>query len=128
MLSVGRRYTGREIEWFRIRPPEIDEELEQYYLFKYIDDSLEINHITEIYLNHHINFVILYALMCEKDNKISKEYTNKIIEIIEGYCFAFDQGLFNINQLIQKLNVDVMQQKLGRANWCYIGVKNDFCE
>ena len=122
MPGNRRRYTRRDIKLLRRNPVQQLEEIKKYYLIK---PSICAKMIPTNQLDSHINYVVLYIIISEANKMISVDYASKLLDIIEGYCFAFDEGLINSLQCWKKINVEIMQKKLRDSKWNYLGVFED---
>lgn len=124
MSVYRRRYNRNEI----IR-------LKFDYFFRQDEESKYIlttnDEITVESLMVFFNFIVLCSIISYRDNKINESTCNKIIDEIDGYFFAFEEGLLNEGQLYSKFK-KIMEEDFCVRDWnykvVYEGVKNDYIE
>ena len=95
-------------------------ELSKYLFF-------DLDHGTcEKYHQDHIDYVLLLTLCKYKEHYFDKYKYEELVDIIEGYIFAYEADLINVVQLCKKLNLEIVQKWLEpNKNFNQIGVYHD---
>lgn len=120
MSMFGRRYDTERINDIRYNSHKRYQENKKYRVIEYNENFVNL------YVYDHTDYVILSTLNALRNRYIDKNQCTKILDKIEGYYFAFEEGLISANQLCQKLNQEIMREELHQENWNHLGVfKND---
>lgn len=91
------------------------------YLFFDLDQD-----VCEKYHQDHIDYVFLLTLCKYKEHYFDKYQYEELVNIIEGYIFAYEADLINVIQLCKKLNLEVIQKWLEpNRKFNQIGVYHD---
>ena len=77
------------------------------YLFFDLDQD-----VCEKYHQDHIDYVLLLTLCKYKEHYFDKYQYEELLDIIEGYIFAYEADLINVVQLCKKLNLEIIQKWL----------------
>lgn len=77
------------------------------YLFFDLDQD-----VCEKYHQDHIDYVLLLTLCKYKEHYFDKYQYEELLDIIEGYIFAYEADLINVAQLCKKLNLEIVQKWL----------------
>lgn len=95
-------------------------ELSKYLFFDLDQDACEKHH------QDHIDYVLLLTLCKYKEHYFDKYQYEGLLDIIEGYVFAYEADLINVVQLCKKLNLEIVQKWLEpNRNFNQIGVYHD---
>lgn len=79
-------------------------ELSKYLFFDLDQDTCEKYH------QDHIDYVLLLTLCKYKEHYFDKYQYEELVDIIEGYVFAYEADLINVIQLCKKLNLEIVQK------------------
>lgn len=91
------------------------------YLFFDLDQD-----VCEKYHQDHIDYVLLLTLCKYKEHYFDKYQYEELVDIIEGYIFAYKADLINVVQLCKKLNLEIVQKWLEpNRKFNQIGVYHD---
>lgn len=91
------------------------------YLFFDLDQD-----VCEKYHQDHIDYVLLLTLCKYKEHYFDKYQYEELLDIIEGYIFAYEADLINVVQLCKKLNLEIVQKWLEpNKKFNQIGVYHD---
>lgn len=91
------------------------------YLFFDLDQD-----VCEKYHQDHIDYVLLLTLCKYKEHYFDKYQYEELLDIIEGYIFAYEADLINVVQLCKKLNLEIIQKWLEpNRKFNQIGVYHD---
>lgn len=91
------------------------------YLFFDLDQD-----VCEKYHQDHIDYVLLLTLCKYKEHYFDKYQYEELLDIIEGYIFAYEADLINVVQLCKKLNLEIVQKWLEpNRKFNQIGVYHD---
>lgn len=94
-------------------------------LSKYLFFDLDYG-TCEKYHQDHIDYVLLLTLCKYKEHYFDKYNYEVLLDIIEGYVFAYEADLINAVQLCKKLNLEIVQKWLEpNRNFNQIGVYHD---
>ena len=95
-------------------------ELSKYLFFDLDQDACEKYH------QDHIDYVLLLTLCKYKEHYFDKYQYEELVDIIEGYVFAYEADLVNVVQLCKKLNLEIVQKWLEpNKKFNQIGVYHD---
>lgn len=95
-------------------------ELSKYLFFDLDQDTCEKYH------QDHIDYVLLLTLCKYKEHYFDKYQYEELVDIIEGYIFAYEADLINVVQLCKKLNLEIVQKWLEpNRKFNQIGVYHD---
>lgn len=95
-------------------------ELSKYLFFDLDQDECEK------YYQDHIDYVFLLTLCKYKEHYFDKYQYEELVNIIEGYIFAYEADLINVVQLCKKLNLEIVQKWLEpNRKFNQIGVYHD---
>lgn len=95
-------------------------ELSKYLFFDLDQDTCEKYH------QDHIDYVLLLTLYKYKEHYFDKYQYEELLDIIEGYIFAYEADLINVVQLCKKLNLEIIQKWLEpNRKFNQIGVYHD---
>lgn len=95
-------------------------ELSKYLFFDLDQDTCEKYH------QDHIDYVLLLTLCKYKEHYFDKYQYEELLDIIEGYIFAYEVDLINVIQLCKKLNLEIVQKWLEpNRKFNQIGVYHD---
>lgn len=95
-------------------------ELSKYLFFDLGQD------VCEKYHQDHIDYVLLLTLCKYKEHYFDKYQYEELLDIIEGYIFAYEADLINVVQLCKKLNLEIVQKWLEpNRKFNQIGVYHD---
>lgn len=91
------------------------------YLFFDLDQD-----VCKKYHQDHIDYVLLLTLCKYKEHYFDKYQYEELLDIIEGYIFAYEADLINVVQLCKKLNLEIVQKWLEpNRKFNQIGVYHD---
>ena len=95
-------------------------ELSKYLFFDLDQDACEK------YYQDHIDYVLLLTLCKYKEHYFDKYQYEELVDIIEGYIFAYEADLLNVVQLCKKLNLESVHKWLESSRkFNQIGVYHD---
>lgn len=95
-------------------------ELSKYLFFDLDQDTCEKYH------QDHIDYVLLLTLCKYKEHYFDKYQYEELLDITEGYIFAYEADLINVVQLCEKLNLEIVQKWLEpNRKFNQIGVYHD---
>lgn len=116
-MSVRRRrYDTERINLIKYNSIQREKEISLYSVIDYNERNIFC------FIDDHTDFVILFIIVCWKKNFITEQECNKLIDIVEGYYFAYEEELINAIQLYQKLNSEIMQEALHQKDWDKMGI------
>ncbi len=116
-MSVRRRrYDTERINLIKYNSIQREKEISLYSVIDYNERDIFC------FIDDHTDFVILFIIVCWKKNFITEQECNKLIDIVEGYYFAYEEELINAIQLYQKLNSEIMQEALHQKDWDKMGI------
>ena len=116
-MSVRRRrYDTERINLIKYYSIQREKEISLYSVIDYNERDIFC------FIDDHTDFVILFIIVCWKKNFITEQECNKLIDIVEGYYFAYEEELINAIQLYQKLNSEIMQEALHQKDWDKMGI------
>lgn len=116
-MSVRRRrYDTERINLIKYNSIQREKEISLYSVIDYNERDIFC------FIDDHTDFVILFIIVCWKKNFITEQECNKLIDIVEGYYFAYEEKLINAIQLYQKLNSEIMQEALHQKDWDKMGI------
>lgn len=119
MSVFRRRYDNERINNIRYNSHKRYQENKKYRVVEYNKN------FARLYVYDHTDYVVLATLNALRNRYINKHECNKILDKIEGYYFAFEEGLINSEKLCQKLNQEIMREELHQENWNHLGVFKD---
>lgn len=111
-----RRYDTERINLVKYNLIQREKEISLYSVIDYNERNVFC------FIDDHTDFVILFIIVCWKKNFITEQECNKLIDIVEGYYFAYEEELINAIQLYQKLNSEIMQEALHQKDWDKMGI------
>ena len=111
-----RRYDTERINLVKYNSIQREKEISLYSVIDYNERNVFC------FIDDHTDFVILFIIVCWKKNFITEQECNKLIDIVEGYYFAYEEKLINAIQLYQKLNSEIMQEALHQKDWDKMGI------
>lgn len=111
-----RRYDTERINLVKYNSIQREKEISLYSVIDYNERNIFC------FIDDHTDFVILFIIVCWKKNFITEQECNKLIDIVEGYYFAYEEELINAIQLYQKLNSEIMQEALHQKDWDKMGI------
>ena len=116
MSVCRRRYDTERINLVKYNSIQRKKEISLYSVIDYHERDVPC------FIDDHTDFVILFIIVCWKENFITEQECNKLIDIVEGYYFAYEEGLIDTIQLCDKLNHEIMQNSLHQKDWNKIGI------
>lgn len=84
--------------------------------------------ITEDDMIIFFNFIVLCSISFFREKTIDENTCDKIIDKADGYLFALQDGLFNVDQLYNKFK-EIMEIDFSVVDWTYKVIyeeKNDY--
>ena len=79
--------------------------------------------ITEDIVSNQAKFCVIQTINAYKENKIGKDLANYIINKIDAIVYSID--MLGCERVIQKLNVEVIQEELFTPHFDYICILCD---
>lgn len=117
MSIYRRRYDEGRINLIKYNSIEREKENDLYFVTDANEKSISF------FINDHTDYVILSIINFWKKNYISAYTCDKLIDKVEGYYFAYEEGLIDCIQLYSKLNKEIMEDYFNiQQNNYYIGV------
>lgn len=98
MPSCDRRYVGDIVTKLRYSPKLVESEKRKFYLTE--ENDLVLN------LGVFADYITLCAVIQLHNKMISENEFNKIIDQIDGYVFAYEDGLLTEGQSYEHLKKD----------------------
>lgn len=121
MSIYRRRYDRNEIIRLKFDKTFRKKEEDRFLLSK--KDT-----ITEDDMVVFFNFIILCSVTFFREKRIDENACDKIIDKADGYFFAMQDGLFNVDQLYKKFK-EIMENDFFVVDWAYkviYEVNNDY--
>lgn len=98
MSVCRRRYDRNQITKVMYDPVERSAEQNYYTLIDFDERDLDF------FIDDHTDLVILYIVELWVQKIITKHELFKLVDIVEGYYFAYSEGLIDSKNLYLKLN------------------------
>lgn len=118
MSLCRRRYdNARIINLIKYNVQKREEEVSLYDVCEYNDQRVSR------LICEHTDFVILTIISFWASKYMTLSECNKLIDIVEGYYAAYEEGLIDEFNLCNKLNVEIMQNSLRQKTWNAIGYR-----
>ena len=77
--------------------------------------------LVENYIYDYTDYVILSIVNDFSENKIDRNFCYKLVDKVEGYYYAFEEGFIDAFRLYNKLTEEIMIEELHK-NWNYIAI------
>ena len=119
MSFCRRRYTADRISYLKYSQVLRESEDSETYVLEY-DEWIE-EHLW-LFVDQYVDFAILNIIKAWRDNFISEQHCDKLIDMAEGYYFAYTEKLIDDKQLYDKITNQIMIGELHQVSWCHIGI------
>lgn len=115
MSICRRRYDSARINLIKYNIQEREKEVSLYDVCAYDDRRVSC------LICEHTDFIILAIISFWASKCMTLSECNKLIDIVEGYYAAYEEGLIDEFNLFNKLNTEIMQNSLQQKTWNGIG-------